>query len=223
MLHAVVTAGGTREPIDDVRVLTNLSSGRFGAAIANALRHADVSVTLLASASLTSHPEWVDPAVNIQRFDSFLDLQAVLQGSCLPPPDLLFMAAAVSDYSPVPVTGKIRSTEDELVIHLRKNPKLLARLRHICGPKSLLVGFKLLSGVSTAELVDVARKQVRDNDLDLCVANDLQHLRASLHPIQLVAPVGEPQPFRGDKATVAEHLVRASLQAFRAKQRLETK
>ena len=57
-MRAVITAGGTREPIDDVRVVTNLSTGRFGAHIANALVARGVDVTLLASHALMLQPGW---------------------------------------------------------------------------------------------------------------------------------------------------------------------
>lgn len=203
-LHAVITAGGTSEPIDDVRMVTNLSRGRFGAALAEALVTRGVRVTLLASASLADHPEWIDPAATVVPFRSFRDLDLAL-GRVLAddPADLLFMAAAVADYAPVPASGKIRSTEDELVVHMRRNPKLLAGLRRRCGPETFLVGFKLLSGVSSDELVRTALRQVRSDELDLTVANDLQYLRGDTHPVVLVTPEGGARDIAGTKRTTA--------------------
>ena len=148
-LLAIVTAGGTREPIDDVRFVTNLSKGRFGAAIARALADRGVEVVLLASAELASHPEWIDPRVPVVPFGSTSELDAAIDAEIARgTPDLLFMAAAVSDYAPVRVEGKIRSDADELVIRMRRLPKILATLRDRCGRSTFLVGFKLLSGVS---------------------------------------------------------------------------
>ncbi|MFT4624445.1 MAG: phosphopantothenoylcysteine decarboxylase/phosphopantothenate--cysteine ligase, partial [Myxococcota bacterium] len=98
---AVITAGGTSEPIDDVRVVTNLSTGRFGAQLANALAEAGVRVTLLASHALASHPEWVHPEVDLVPFGAFTDLRRALHAACDDRPDLVLMAAAVSDYAPV--------------------------------------------------------------------------------------------------------------------------
>lgn len=207
-MRAIVTAGGTREPIDDVRVVTNLSRGRFGATIANALAERAVEVTLLASAELAGHPDWLDDRVQVVRFSSFNDLaQALDEAIGDHPPDLLFMVAAISDYSPIPTTGKIRSTDDELVIHMRKNPKLLAALRQKCGVGSFLVGFKLLSGVSADELFRVAFDQVRKNRLNLTVANDLQLLSREYHPVQLVTPEGGRIDIDGCKAEVASTVV----------------
>lgn len=206
-MQAIVTAGGTSEPIDDVRVLTNLSTGRFGAAIANALVARGVEVVLCAGRALASHPEWVDPAVRVVPFGSFADLDAVLGRELAVPPDLLFMAAAVSDYSPVRSEGKISSDQEDLTLVLRRNPKLLSTLRPRCGVGTFLVGFKLLSGVDPAELQRVAAAQVRREHLNLCVANDLQELGGREHPIWLVTPEGGALRRTGDKPEVARALV----------------
>ncbi|MBT3217878.1 MAG: hypothetical protein HN348_02195, partial [Proteobacteria bacterium] len=207
-LRAIVAAGGTREPIDDVRVVTNLSRGRFGATIANALAERKVEVTLLASADLAGHPDWIDQSVHVVPFSSFADLAQRLDDAIgSNPPDFLFMVAAISDYSPIPTAGKIRSTDDELVIRMRKNPKLLATLRQKCGVSTFLVGFKLLSGVSADELFRVAFEQVRKNRLNLTVANDLQLLSREYHPVQLVTPEGGRIEIDGQKPEVAAAMV----------------
>lgn len=210
-MRAVVTAGGTSEPIDDVRVITNLSTGRFGASIANALVEQGVQVTLLASAALASHPEWVDNRVDIVPFRSFGDLDDALTEAIAESPDLLFMAAAVSDYSPEPTSGKIRSSAEELTLRLRRNPKLVSTLRERCGPDTTLVGFKLLSQVHAAELIEVARRLVVTNDLDLCLANDLAELDGNRHPAWIVAREGRARRVDGSKEDVARQLVRAAV------------
>ncbi|MEQ1570628.1 MAG: phosphopantothenoylcysteine decarboxylase, partial [Myxococcota bacterium] len=216
-MRAVVTAGGTSELIDDVRVLTNLSSGRFGAAIANALAARGVEVTLLAGRTLATRPEWVDRAVEVVPFGGFAELDAALMRACESPPGLVFMAAAVSDYAPARTEGKIRSDLDELVLVLRRNPKLLGKLRGVCGPDTFLVGFKLLSGVTREELVQVAHHQVERDQLDLCVANDLQDLVGDRHPAQLVTPEGGAHPLDGTKAEVAAGLVSFALRRHQAR------
>jgi len=206
-LRAVITAGGTTEPIDDVRVVTNLSTGRFGAAIARALVARGVEVTLLAGKALARQPTWIPEGVEVVPFGSFKDLDKVLSEAIVDPPDLLFMAAAVSDYSPIPTDGKIRSDAEEIVIRMRRNPKLLSRLREQCGPHTWLVGFKLLSGVSDEELRAVAHRQAIGCDLDLTLANDLQHLGRDRHPAVFVAPYGDAIPVDGTKDETAVQLV----------------
>lgn len=217
-LRALVTAGGTREPIDDVRFVTNLSRGRFGAAIARALAARGVETTVLGSDELLRTPHAVPAGVRSVPFSSFADLARELDGLVSgSPPDLLFMAAAVSDYSPVRVDGKISSAADEIVVRMRRNPKLLAALRERCGVGTFLVGFKLLSGVPRADLVATALRQVQNDRLNLTVANDLADLTEMEHPVVLVTPEGGAIPMTGSRAAVAERLVDFVLRRFRVR------
>lgn len=208
-VRALVTAGGTAEPVDDVRVLTNRSTGRFGAAIANALAAEGVEVTLLGSESLYARQLPLAGSIRQLRFESTSQLATGLETVLSESPDLVFMAAAVSDYAPEAAEGKISSSAQERTLRLTRTPKLLDRLRAAC-PEAYLVGFKLLSGVSPAELVRVARGQIERASLNLCVANDLQELGGPTHPVRLVDPEGALR-VEGPRARVAERLVRHAL------------
>ena len=208
-MRALVTAGGTSEPIDDVRVITNHSTGRFGAACANALAQLGWEVTLLASAALARQRTHITAGIEVVPFSSFDDLRRALVAATEDPPDALLMAAAVSDYAPVPTEGKIRSTTDTLILTLTRNPKLLSTLRGRCGPDTTLVGFKLLSSVSAEELIAAGRRQLADNDLDLCLANDLGELVEGAHPAWLLSRGGGARRLEGSKAEVARELVHA--------------
>ncbi len=207
--QALVVAGGTREPVDDVRVITNSSTGRFGAAIAEALLAAGASVTVLASRELAS-ARWAPAGerVRVETFGSAADLASRIASTVAAErPDVVFMAAAVSDYAPVAADGKIRSDRDELTLTLRRTPKILATLRDACGPDAFIVGFKLLSGVEHEELVATALGQVGRDRLDLSVANDLADLAESAHPVTLVTPDGAAVRVLGGRAEVAVELV----------------
>ncbi len=213
--HILITAGGTREPIDDVRVLTNSSTGSMGAALARAAVHRGCRVTVLGSSAMLSHPDWLPREVRRLPFTSFLDLEGKLLSSLKDdPPDVVFMAAAVSDYSPVPTSGKIRSTSPELYVHMTKNPKLLSRLRQAVGDACTLVGFKLLSGVTTEELLDVAGRQRRNCELDFTVANDLKDLQGGQHPLHLISDQ-QIWHYRGPRDTVVGRVLDVVLPAPR--------
>ena len=206
---ALVIAGGTEEPIDDVRVITNRSTGRFGAAIANALTDAGVKVDLLASPRLLEHSEWLRPAISKHPFSSFASLEVALEHQINRiRPDYVFMAAAIADYSPVATQGKLSSNQDEMIIRMRRNPKLISRLRALGGPKATLIGFKLLSNVSTAHLIEIAQAQIATNQLDLCVANDASQISNHHHPIWMVSPNGQVEAAEGSKSEIATALVR---------------
>jgi 8-oxo-dGTP pyrophosphatase MutT (NUDIX family) len=215
-MRALITAGGTSEPIDDVRVITNTSTGRFGAALADALVRRGIEVTLLTSRATVDRPGWVDERVRRVGFGSFADLQEALDRETRSPPDLLFMAAAVSDYSPVPHVGKLRSDADEIVIRMRRNPKLLATLRERCGPDTWLTGFKLLSGVERSTLLAVARRQRETAGLDMTVANDLATFAPDRHPVAVVSG-RRVDDHCGDKASSAAFVADRALAGLLAR------
>lgn len=212
-MKVLVVAGGTREPIDDVRVITNKSTGRFGGAIADALKDAGTEVHLLASKLMV---RIYQPNHHVQTFDSFEDLQQNIARLAVElKPDIVFMSAAVSDFSPVRTSGKIRSDAEELQLTLRRNPKLLASFREQFGIKTFLVGFKLLSGVTSEVLHDTAFTQVHDNHLNLTVANDLKAITEKEHPIMMVTPEDGAIPVSGSPKEVAQTLATFVLRRFR--------
>jgi|688.fasta_scaffold257085_2 phosphopantothenoylcysteine synthetase/decarboxylase len=240
-LRVVLTAGGTTESIDDVRTLqavdidggseealrrlthydiSNISKGRFAVEIAKSL-HAispDVDVTIIGRWDLVSElkQDQSKAWLRLVPFRSFTDLaQAVKDEISRSPIDIFLMAAAVSDYSPVAIDGKISSDKDELVIRLRKNPKLLTSLREDLGESTILVGFKLLSGVSHEQLIEVARNQVMRCKCDFTVANDAARINwiTGWHPISLVSAEKEEWHVEGPRsegaAVLARHLIEA--------------
>lgn len=207
LIRALVTTGGTREPIDEVRYIGNHSTGAFGVAIARALLEQYVETTVLAGKHARGLMRGNEPFV-IRDFDSFRDLDAVLTDETAKKPNIIFMAAAVADYSPTPQVGKISSDADELTITLQRNQKLIGKLREQCGVETFIVGFKLLSGVSRDELVYAAREQLEKNHLNLVVANDLSEIHGDTHPVIVVTPEGGAITMTGTKNGVARQLVR---------------
>lgn len=212
-MRALITAGGTRELIDDVRVLTNLSTGRFGCAIAEATLAAGMETTILGGATVMARRRELSEGIALRPFEGFSSLRQELERAIDDlRPDLVFMAAAVSDYSPARHAGKMPSSADRITIHLERNPKLLASLRDRCGPEAVIVGFKLLSAVAPATLLQVARDQSRRCRLDMTVANDLAELGGPEHPVSLVLPDGRSRRCRGARAEVAAAVVAAARQ-----------
>lgn len=202
---AIVTTGGTKEPLDSVRFITNFSTGRFGYAIAQALVDRGYKVTVLCPREV---PLLAGGEITA-RHRSFTDtesLRVALMGE--EGPAIVFHAAAVSDYRPKRVAeGKIPSSAETLVIELERTPKILAGLREKYGQESYLVGFKLLSGVSRNELIKAALEQNRKNHLNLTVANDLRNLHGGLHPVILVTAEGGVINLTGTREEVAKNLV----------------
>ncbi|HKV87013.1 MAG TPA: bifunctional phosphopantothenoylcysteine decarboxylase/phosphopantothenate--cysteine ligase CoaBC [Candidatus Dormibacteraeota bacterium] len=157
--RVVVTAGGTREPIDPVRFISNYSSGKMGYAIASAAAERGARVTLVTTAN---HPE--HHGVDVQRVETAEEMLSELR-SQLHGADLLLMAAAVGDFRPShTATAKIRRHEaPSLTLELVANPDLLAE---IAADRSLSgvyrVGFAAEDSAADAKAVEkIERKGVQ--------------------------------------------------------------
>ena len=163
-----MTAGGTREPLDPVRYLSNRSSGKMGYALAEAARDRGAQVTLISTVSLPV-PYGVE-LVAVERAEEMQ--QAVLE--CLPSLQALVMAAAVADYRPASEAGqKIKKQGAVLTLPLTPTPDILASVaaaRPARGQDDLtVVGF----AAETEQLLDNARDKLARKRLDLIVANDV--------------------------------------------------
>ena len=157
----VVSAGGTQEAIDPVRVVTNHSSGRMGYALAEAARDRGARVVLVTAPTSLPDP----PMTRVVRITTAQEMcDAVLRE--VEEADALIMAAAVADYRPVGVAEqKIKKTADNLSIDLTKTVDILE-----ATPSTLVkVGFS----AESENLVANATEKVRRKSLDLIVANDI--------------------------------------------------
>lgn len=170
--HVVVTAGGTREPLDPVRYLGNRSSGLMGFALAEEARDRGAHVTLIAGATSAPAPVGVT-IVSAATANAMRD--AVRAG--VAKADVLVMAAAVADYrAEHPATLKIKKGSDaeqpdgSLVVRLVRNPDILAELADQPDARSLIrVGF----AAETHDLRQNAAHKLSSKHLDLLVANDV--------------------------------------------------
>ena len=175
--RVVITAGGTEEPIDAVRILANRSSGRQGVALAEAARDRGADVMLIAARVAIPLPEGME----VVRVATVADLDAALRSALLPPPvgtsaipvDLFIAAAAVSDFRMAGGPSKEKLRRDgALTLHLEPTPDLLAGIAAALGPRAKrttkLIGFSAESGATKRAAEKLAAK-----DLDLIIANDV--------------------------------------------------
>ena len=159
----VVTAGGTQEAIDPVRIITNHSSGKMGYAIAEAARDRGARPVLITA------PSALTDAVGVEtvRVDSALSMRDALNHECIDA-DAVIMAAAVADWRVAEVADRKvkKGDSDTWTIDLVKNPDLIAG---ISSEKIVKVGF----AAETESLVENAKSKLVSKDLDLIVANDI--------------------------------------------------
>lgn len=164
-LKVMVSAAGTREPIDPVRFVGNRSSGKMGYAIARCASLRGARVTLISGPSALKPPPNVD-TVNVETTQQMLE-------ACFkvyPDVDVVIMAAAVADYRPRDVaTQKIKkNNEDALTVVMDKNPDILKSLGAE-KKQQFLVGF----AAETQNLLANAREKIQKKNLDMIVANDV--------------------------------------------------
>jgi phosphopantothenoylcysteine decarboxylase/phosphopantothenate--cysteine ligase len=201
-LRVLVTAGGTREPIDAVRYVGNRSSGRMGYALAAEAARRGAAVTLVAANVALPAPAGVE-VVPVRT-------AAELQAACAErfgEADVLLMAAAVADYRPAdPHAGKLKkdATGESLELRLERTADVLAGLAAARRPGQVLVGFAAEHGDGA---VDYGREKLERKGLDAVVVNDVAQpgigFDATDNEVTIVSPEGERHVPRGAKSDVA--------------------
>lgn len=181
----LITSGGTQEPLDDVRVITNKSSGRTAAAIADQFILSGFDVTYMHAESAKL------PMLDCTKknYVTFKDIEKSLATLLSENQyDLVIHAAAVSDYSVAQSSGgKINSDQEKLVIELIKNPKLIDQIKKL-SPKSKLVGFKLTSTNNSTEIQKKLDGLFEKANCDFVVHNDWSTVKTGASVFNLHSP-----------------------------------
>lgn len=211
-MKILITSGGTKIPIDKVRDITNMSKGTFGSKIASELLKLGHEVIFfkaknskspfqfdynffgkaaLAQEAFNKKVDFVNQhysRYNELEYSTFNEYREILERIIkFNQPDVVMLAAAVSDYGVEnPHDGKIRSN-DLLTIKLVQLPKIIHLIK-TWHPNCKLVGFKLLVGSKEYELVDAAKRSIAENGCDMIVANDLTDIKDGKHKVHLVFP-----------------------------------
>ena len=181
-MNCIVTAGPTYEPLDEVRRLTNFSTGRLGTELANFLAARGHQVTLFLGEQATYAGE--RRAQRVETFATTADLRARLKTLPAKKVDAIFHAAAVSDFTFGKIwlralTGelaecksakKIPTREGKLLIELMPTPKILPELR-TWFPRARIAGWKFEADGGRADALNAAQQQITECRTDACVVN----------------------------------------------------
>lgn len=181
-MNCIVTAGPTFEPLDEVRRMTNFSTGRLGTELANYLTARGHKVTLLIGASATYGGD--RKAKTVKVFTTTADLQAQLKALAAKKVDAIFHAAAVSDFAfgqifveqasggftVLKASKKISTRQGSLLVELVPTPKIISKLRR-WFPRTVIVGWKFEANGRRTNAIGAAQRQLVDCDTDACVAN----------------------------------------------------
>ncbi|MEX2672504.1 MAG: phosphopantothenoylcysteine decarboxylase [Phycisphaeraceae bacterium] len=197
----LVTAGPTYEPIDPVRYLANRSTGKTGAAIAEAAADAGWAVTLLLGPTPINPP----PGVKTVRFETSNELEQLLDryfSIC----DVLVMAAAVADYRPAAISfEKLTRETRSMMLELEPVPDLVAACGERKRSDQLIVGFAL---EQDGNLVERAKDKLQRKHLSAIVANPLPTMGASDIDATLLTADGESHvPGKMEKSRFAAWLI----------------
>ncbi|PPH30857.1 bifunctional phosphopantothenoylcysteine decarboxylase/phosphopantothenate--cysteine ligase CoaBC [Rathayibacter sp. AY1D1] len=168
-VRVLVTAGGTREPLDPVRFVGNRSSGRQGVALALAAAARGAEVTLLAANLDVPAPE----GVTVLPVGTALELREAALAAA-PGADVVIMAAAVADYRPAAVAdAKIKKEQqgDRLVLELVKNPDVLAEISASRREGQIVVGFAAETEPDRDAMLALGRAKIARKGCDLLVLN----------------------------------------------------
>jgi phosphopantothenoylcysteine decarboxylase/phosphopantothenate--cysteine ligase len=199
-VEVLITAGGTREPIDRVRYLGNHSSGKMGNAIAAAAARRGANVTLVTAGPALEHPR-----VTVIPVDTAGEM-ADASWKAAKKADVAVMAAAVADFRPAEaIDGKLRRSEGPPTIDLEPTPDVLGGIAEM-SPRPFLVGFAAEAGA-----LDEAVAKARRKGVDLLVANDVtapgSGFGTETNQVTIVLPDGSTEPWSlMPKSEVAERL-----------------
>jgi phosphopantothenoylcysteine decarboxylase/phosphopantothenate--cysteine ligase len=198
----LVTAGGTREPIDPVRYIGNRSSGRMGIALAAAAARRGADVTLIAANVSLPEP----PGVRRVDVETTAELSRAAEAE-FPTAHVLLMAAAPADFSPREVAGDKLKRQGELDVRLEPTEDVLASLAASRTAGQTTVGFAAEQGSD----VERAREKLTRKGLDLIVLNDVSNPEIGFdspdNAVTLIDPGGETGLPLAPKDTIAEQIL----------------
>ena len=225
-MRALITAGPTREYIDEVRFLSNPSSGKMGFAIGTEILARGGEVTIIRGRGSTAR---APPSAKIIDAVSTKDVNdATVQELSAEKYDFFISAAAISDYAPInKVEEKLSSDHPSLHLDLVATPKILRAARQTASDSEqnqnlFIVAFKAETKIPIEEIIDRAYSRMMDSDVDLMVANDVgqEHagFESSTNEVYIISRDREiiHVPLQ-TKRYVASQIVDAMLEQYRAK------
>jgi phosphopantothenoylcysteine decarboxylase/phosphopantothenate--cysteine ligase len=181
----IVTAGGTQEPIDPVRIISNRSSGKMGNAMAEAARDRGAVVTLITTPTAISKPVGME----VIQVETALQMKSAVE-KAVSHGDALIMAAAVADYQVKDIAkNKIKKEQGNLTLELINTPDILSEVEGNF--------FKIGFAAESQDLLTNARRKLEKKRLDIIVANDITEEHSGFgvdtNKVTLIGQDGTPE------------------------------
>ena len=196
----LVIGGPTAEPIDDVRVITNRSSGKTAIWLVKNAFYRGSDVELWYGFGSETPPDFIRTV----RFESISDHSKLLKSKDLKKFDVIVLCAALSDYIPKKLKGKIPSGKDKLVVELSPASKIISGLRKK-APNSKIIGFKVEE--TSSKLKEKASALLKKNNLDFVVANTISGFSKDENEIWIIDKKGKCIHKKGRKEQLASYIL----------------
>ena len=180
----LIIGGSSAEAIDDVRIISNRSSGKTAVSLAKSVFYRGADVELWYGCSKEPVPSYIQTV----NFESVGDIVGLLKTRDIKNFDVIIICAALSDYIPKKIDGKISSNEKKLILEMSPAPKIIAMLREKAST-SKLIGFKLEE--NSIELQDKAYSLLKKNNLDFVIANTISGLNGDKNEVWIIDKKGD--------------------------------
>jgi phosphopantothenoylcysteine decarboxylase / phosphopantothenate---cysteine ligase len=196
----LIIGGSTEEAIDDVRCLTNKSSGRTAVSLAKHAYFNGATVSFWYGQSNTIVPNFIQTT----RFTNVSDVKRLVRETSLDSFDYIMVCAALSDYIPEKKQGKIDSTTKEISIHTHAAEKILPLIRKY-APSSKIIGFKLAE--TKKEAITKAQQLLSEIPLNAVVANTITSIGSSKQTVWIIDRSDKTIDFTGSKEEVTKNII----------------
>ncbi len=193
----LIIAGSTAEAIDDIRIITNKSTGTTGLELAKNAYERGAEVELWMGLCHVQLPKYIPT----RRFESTEELFKMISEI---DHNIVIVPAAISDYSPKKQKVKIPSQKDELTIKLFPNPKIIREIKKRTG--CCLVGFKAEFDITSEELISRAKNRMKEMGLDLIVANDITQTTRDENHVYIIGNDMKNEEISGTKEEIAQRI-----------------
>ena len=197
--NILIIGGGTSESIDDVRSITNRSSGKTALALAETAFYRYGNVKLWYGVNSQSPPSFISTV----GFESIKDLLKLIENDSMEGFDIIIVCAALSDYLPMKVEGKIPSGREELMIKLIPAPRVIQKIRER-NPESIIVGFKVEE--TFKESIEEGKKLLDEYNIDYIVTNTVDAFGKDENEINIIDKDKEIHHFKGLKKILADRI-----------------
>jgi phosphopantothenate--cysteine ligase len=183
MKKILITSGGTKEYIDGVRVLTNISSGRLGVTIANVLakefRENEIHFVYAKGSEMPDTTIYSNSNIILHQVTDVKSVYEIME-KLVPKMDVVIHPMAVSDFGFKPIATKLKSNDTDTFIEsmrerIFKNPKILSHIKE-WNPNCFLISFKFEDGTTHEELVKIASESQEKNGSDIVICNDKKEM-----------------------------------------------